>query len=81
MQRLINLQGIYHVENSIFDLGIITRTPIEPGKILVNLSFFDYPYETERRKRMLVCLAIEVTITQAKPLGSTHRVPRNHTIG
>lgn len=76
----IKLQGVYHVENSIFDLGIITRTPIEPGKILVNLSFFDFPYEEERRKRHLVCLGVEVTITQAKSLGGTIRTPKTHAI-
>ncbi|XP_055298723.1 uncharacterized protein LOC129566650 [Sitodiplosis mosellana] len=72
--------GVYHVENSFFDLGIITRTPTEPGKILVNLSFFDYPHETERRKRLLICLAVEVTITQAKSLGGTISAPQTHAI-
>lgn len=68
------------MENSTFDLGIITRTPTEPGKLLVNLSFYDYPHEAERRKRQLVCLAVEVTITQVKTSGGTNRVPRKHII-
>lgn len=62
---------MYHVENSIFDLGIIARNPIDPGKILVNLSIFDYTME--KKARQLVCLAIEVTITQAKSSGSVIR--------
>lgn len=55
------------MENSIFDLGIITRSPIDPGKILANLSFFDYPME--KKARQLLCLAVEVTITQTKSSG------------
>lgn len=69
------------MEHGIFDLGIVTRSPTEPGKVLVNLSFYDYPYENERKKRQLVCLAVEVTITLSKVSGGTGRTPRNHTIG
>lgn len=42
----------------------MARAPIDPGKVLVNLSFFDYTIE--KKVRQLVCLAVEVTITQAK---------------
>lgn len=70
--RVINLlQGVYHVDNSMFDLGFISRTPIDPGKLRVNLSVFDYPSAPSNRlKRILVCLAVEVTVTQSKTLGS-----------
>lgn len=68
------------MENSVFDLGIITRTPIEPGKLLVNLSFFDFPYGSEQRNRQLICLDVEMTITQAKYLGGTITAPRTHAI-
>lgn len=59
------------MENNLLDLSILSRVPIDPGKILVNLTFFDYP--VEKQARQMFCVMAEVTITQAK-------LARNRTI-
>lgn len=64
-----------------FDLSILSRIPIDPGRLLVNLSLFDYRpiSSTERVRRELLCVGVEVTITQAKTRAAV-MAKRNRTI-
>lgn len=51
------------MENEAFDLGLVTRAPIEPGKLNVNLTVFDYNKNerNETNKRFYVCQDIGIT--------------------
>lgn len=61
------LQGDYHVENGLFDLGIISRIPMEPERLNVNLTLGGYAIGDESKlKKPLICLDVKVTITQSK---------------
>lgn len=65
-------QGRYHVENQVFDLGLVRRVPIDPGNLNVNLTVFDYikNEKNQTKKQFYVCLDIHVTLT---PLRSHHK--------
>ncbi|XP_031624903.1 uncharacterized protein LOC116341767 [Contarinia nasturtii] len=56
----------YHVDDSVFDLSLLSRIPVDPCKMSINLSFYDYPHESERKKRHLLCISLDLRITQAR---------------
>ncbi|XP_031618261.1 uncharacterized protein LOC116337652 [Contarinia nasturtii] len=58
--------GTYHVENSTFDLSLVSRIPIDPCTLMINLTIFDYFPVSNRKRRDLVCISVKVTVTQIK---------------
>lgn len=66
----VSLQGIYRVIDSPFDMAAVQRLPMDPEKINVNLTLFEYvPDKRQNRnviKRQLICLDIRLTITLSK---------------
>lgn len=62
-------QGVYHVENKVFDLSLFSRVPMDPSKLHVNLTVFDYITndKNEKVKRLFVCLEVEVVLTPSRP--------------
>lgn len=62
---------------STMDFTPLERLPIEPCKIVVNMSFFDYTTSGERQKRNLLCLFVEASFTQAKQPGNKSKTTRN----
>lgn len=63
------------MENKVFDLGLVSRVPIEPGKLNANLTVFDYIKNemNETKKRFYVCLDIVVTFTPLKLHHKAHQ--------
>lgn len=61
-------QGLYRVTSGAFDLNIVSRIPIEPEKLYVNLTFHDNikSATNSRIKRELLCVGTVVTITHSK---------------
>lgn len=55
----------------------MVRTPIEPARINVNLTLYDHVKNgtTNKKKRVLVCLDVDVVITQAKSLKRPSAIP------
>lgn len=70
-------KGRYHVENQGFDLGLISRIPITPSKIRVNLTVYDYMANEKEvlEKRPLVCLEVHVVITPSRSNRHTTNAP------
>lgn len=64
------MQGTYYIRNGTFDLGFITRLPIEPEKLSVNLTLFENIGHLDNHKkiitRQILCMAVQVTITLSK---------------
>lgn len=51
-------------------MGVLARTPIEPARFNVNLTLYDHVKNgtANKKKRVLVCLDVDVVITQTKTL-------------
>lgn len=80
------LQGTHRVIDGEFDLTLIRRIPIDPEKLSVNLTLFEYvPDERNHRnliKRQLICLNAVVTITLTKSSNATRNArPSNRRNG
>lgn len=63
-------QGTYRVIDGQFDLSLLRRIPIDPEKLNVNLTLYEYVTDAKSHrniiKRQLVCLEVKVTITLSK---------------
>lgn len=68
--RFCTLQGTYSVNDGKIDMTLIRHIPLDPEKLNVNLTLYEYiPDEHDRRnsiKRQLICLDVRVTITLSK---------------
>lgn len=63
-------QGTYRVIDGKFDLSLMRRIPIDPEKLNVNLTLFEYVQDMRNHrnmiKRQLVCLEVKLTVTLSK---------------
>lgn len=66
------LQGTFKVTCGSFDLSVLSRIPIDPGKIYVNLTLQDSikSATNSRMRRELLCIGTVVTITHSKQRSS-----------
>lgn len=76
------LQGIYRVNDAQFDMAAIRRIPVDPEKININFTLFEYvPDKRKNRdliKRQLTCLDVRLTITLSKSSNATMLMARRN---
>ena len=58
-------QGDYEIVDGLFDLSILSRVPMDTGRLTVNMTFLQKIPET-KKTRQLLCLDAIVTLTQSK---------------
>lgn len=80
------LQGTYRINDGKFDLTTIRRLPINPEKLNVNLTLYEYVTDVHKHrnviKRQLICLESKVTITLSKTSSvTTHTSPSRRRNG